>query len=756
MNTSPLDSSVAKRILLTGRVQGVGLRPAIARRAVDWGLAGWVRNTNSGVEVHIEGNSEQIFGFLENIADKFPLSSSVDNIVSQNVLPRKLSHFEVLVSDDSGALATPLPQDRVACELCMSEFVESSNRRANYPFIACADCGPRYSLIEVMPFERNQTTMRGFSLCHFCQYEFDTAENRRFHTQIIACGTCGPILEQTLESALATIRDGRIVAMKGLGGYQLLCDAADNESVERLRMRKGRQTKPLAVMISSLKDAEQFAMLTEFEYRLLKSPAGPIVILPLKSDRLARAISPGLSSVGLMLPTTPLHFALVRSAGPLVVTSGNFEGEPLAYENAAAEMELSEIADNFLHHNRPIRRAIDDSVVRVVAGQQITIRLARGLAPLSLELDCIDQILATGGHQKSSVALTNGKQAILGPHIGDLDSVASRQRFDKHIHDLLTLYRSQPNVIVHDHHPDYFTTRWAETFASKHSLRCIGVQHHHAHVVAGMIEPKWLERRVLGVAWDGTGYGTDGSIWGGEFLQATSYGFERIGHLRHFCLPGGQTAIHQPWRIAAAMLRQVRAFDPGLKFQMPVERKLPDVIFEDSRLSPTTSSAGRLFDAVAAMLLPNAMKESAIADYEGHFASLLENLCDRSATGSYPFDWHRPCAEQPTQLDWRPLIAALFRDIAAGVPAPVLAMRFHRSLASAIYEFCNSRRDLPVVLCGGVFQNQILLELLIDLLEASSIEFTIAETIPINDGGLAAGQLAIALAMLRRERSLCV
>jgi hydrogenase maturation protein HypF len=555
------------------------------------------------------------------------------------------------------------------------------------------------------------------------------------------------------------LRTGKIVALRGLGGYQLAVDATNAKAVQRLRLRKRRPSKPLAVMVRSLEQAESYASLTDQHRRLLSSSERPIVLVPVK-DRipLCGEVHPGLHEVGLFLPTTALHWLLLDQVQrPLVVTSGNVDGDPLSVTPKEAERQLKGIADLWLHHNRDIAHAIDDSVVRSIADRSVTIRCARGAAPLPLKsvnefatrsvelrantagLDVsAPPVLAVGGHQKGAIALFNGAQAVLGPHIGDLDSLPARERFDEHVRQMWDLYRCEPRRIVHDLHPDYFTTCWAQSSG----YPTLAVQHHHAHVVSGMVEMGWLDREVIGVAFDGTGYGIDGTVWGGEFLRATVEGFQRVGHLRPFHLPGGETAIRQPWRVAASLIvaavgevqtRQVlKSIGVDDTEAMAVLR-----LIKNKRLSPVTSSAGRLFDGVAAIALGVVS-----ADNEGQPAMLLESAADPMVEASYEFSI---LGTKPFQLDWTPMIKQLLDDRQAGLPLEVMAAKFHNGLARAIVKVC-SRFRLPIILSGGVFQNRLLTEHVVEELADSRQPLGLHQEIPPNDGGLAAGQLAVGLA----------
>jgi hydrogenase maturation protein HypF len=563
--------------------------------------------------------------------------------------------------------------------------------------------------------------------------------------------------DSAIDQAVAALCAGKIVALKGLGGYQLLADGTNSDAVAHLRQRKLRPCKPLAVMVSSLAAAESLGNLDAPARASLASRAGPIVIVPARPGNLAEGIHPGHDGIGLMLPTTPLHQLLAERCPPLVATSGNHEGEPLAWDQADAQSRLAEVADLLLHNDRPIHWPVDDSVVRIIAGRAVTIRAARGLAPIRLDLPENEafQILAVGGQQKVAIALHNGCQAVLGPHIGDLDDILTRQRFMSHVAEFCQLYRATPEFIVHDMHPDYFTTRWAEDTG----LRTLAVQHHHAHVVSAMIEHGWLDREVLGVAWDGTGFGPDGTIWGGEFLRSTATGYRRVARLRPFPLLGGEAAIREPWRGALAVLQDSIGAADAVEFlaSRGFQREILSKLLAIAHRAGTghwTSSAGRLFDAVAAWLLPS---ESAVRGWspgEGHLAMLLEALCSDAPHDNPPeLLPSRYCfglmAGETTELDWRPLIAALVVDFRRGHPPAQLATRFHQSLAQAIARIAALHDDVPVVMSGGVFQNRLLTEMAARSLAGRNRPVGLPGVIPPGDGGLAAGQLAVAIAQLR-------
>lgn len=765
---SPTDTRAAARLLVTGRVQGIGMRPAIARLAQQFSLTGFVANNERGVEIHLQGQPADLESFRRRLPDSLPPGGEIESIEWRDV-PID-DHLSFVVHSDpeshpsrpgSGQLDLPLaaqvPLDRMICEACRLEVKDPANRRFSYALTCCTDCGPRYSIIRDMPFERHGTTMTAFPLCENCRTEQMSSGDRRFHCQTNACPDCGPAIwlrnakdetlardDSAIRHAMELLLAGRILAVRGLGGYQLLADATSEATVAELRHRKNRKRKPLAVMVDSLEEAARIAMLTDVEASILTDPAGPIVILQRRpATGLADALFGGLNTVGLMLPTTPLHCRLSQATGrPLVCTSANPNGQPLVYRQEHALSALAGLADAWLEHDRDIIRPIDDSVVRVIAGQPATIRLGRGLAPLKLPLETPHGLTAYGGHQKSSIAVSNGHQAILGPHVGDLDTLPCRDRFHEQIEAIESLYRARPTELVSDLHPEYFTTRQAESRGRDRGLPLTHVQHHHAHVVAGMLDNGWLNRQVLGVAFDGTGWGPDGTIWGGEFLLATARNFQRVGSLRALAIAGGEAALRQPWRIAVSMIREAAPEDEdaiqvlqSATVSRRQLRQLADVI-RRPKLTWTTTSVGRLFDAAAALILGIEQ-----CDDEGEAAMLLEAACDREETGVYSF----PVREsERLEIDWRPAIRQIMADRGHHVDPGSMAMRFHRGLAEAVVTICRRFPELPVVLGGGVFQNRMLVELIAESPRRGEQPLGLPGRIPVNDGGLAAGQLAIA------------
>ncbi|MCH9653690.1 MAG: carbamoyltransferase HypF [Planctomycetes bacterium] len=742
-------SVVAVQLTLCGRVQGIGLRPAVARWAAQLDLAGQISNTTQGVELIIEGPVNRVQRFEKELDEHLPDEASISQRQRTIIESSERTSFEMIESETSGPLATQVPPDIAVCQQCLAEMTKPEDPRFQYPITSCTNCGPRYSIIKSMPYERAQTSMLEFQLCPGCQKEYQSPGDRRFHAQTNACPKCGPHIwcndtrgqrlnsqGDAIKAASTALQQGKIIALRGLGGYQLLVDATSEIAVEKLRQRKHRYGKPLAVMVSSSAAAEKLVYMNESESCELNSPIAPIVLLQSRSNSgLANSLNAGLNTLGLMLPTTPLHWLLLQHCPfPLVVTSANGEGEPLAWQRENISAQLKSVADLWLEHDRPVERPIDDSVVRQIAGRRVTIRLARGLAPLPLKLESDIPQIASGGHQKAAFALGNGRQTVLGPHIGDLDSLATCERYQEQLQSLKQLYGISNFSLVCDTHPDYFTSQWA----ARESVPLETVQHHHAHVVAGMLEQGWMDRQVLGVAFDGTGWGDDRTIWGGEFLLSTATSYTRAAHLRPFCLPGGERAIREPWRVAVSLVTQAVSKDATSRLKWDTEQMEPILkIMDSKRLAPQTSSAGRLFDGVAALVMGITH-----TDYEGQAAMFLEAICDLSESGSYDISL-KDC--KPVQLDWRPLISQILKDRTLGVLPAVMAMRFHRGLARAIARLCSRYAPLPVVLGGGVFQNRCLVELLVEEFEQNEQPLGLPGMIPPNDGGLAAGQLAIAI-----------
>ena len=766
-SSSALSNLRAVRIEIRGQVQGIGMRPTIADFAQQLQLNGSVYNTTHGVAIELEGHDNQIDRFIADLLNRLPSAAVVEDVFVHAVVRQFVRGFRIRASDNnSGPLTTLVPRDLGVCDHCQSDILEPHNHRFQYPFTSCTNCGPRYSILTGMPWDRAATSMTQFRLCDICREEYKSVADRRFHAQTNACPRCGPrvVIEpdktderdavssrQPISVAANVINNGGIVAVKGLGGYQLICSATNSAAVERLRTIKQRPGKPLAVMVRSAEEARRLGVVDDRALTALTGPSNPIVLLHAHttSGSLSDAVHPHLNHIGIFLPTTPLHVLLLNlTNAPCVVTSGNVKAASIAFRDGEADVQqLRGTVDASLTHDRDILRPVDDSVVRIIADRAVTLRCGRGLAPLPLPIHSNNQILAVGAHQKVAVALSNGHQAILGPHIGDLDSVPVRQRFVEQTERLCQLYRTEPELIVHDVHPDLFTTRWA----AEQNCRTISVQHHHAHVVSAIVENRWIDREVLGVAFDGTGYGTDGTIWGGEFLLATTSDFRRIARIRPFRLPGGDSAVREPWRIALALLHQALGPEKTaarLQWLTPGDRqqaeRLMQILGRSSAASsfPSTSSAGRLFDGIASLLL-----QIERATYEAEPAMRLESICDPTELGEYQFDISDG---ELIELDWRPLIRAIVADKLRRVPSGIIASRVNRSIAASIGRVCDRFLNIPVVLTGGCFQNALLTEQTEHVLELQQREVGLHAQIPPNDGGLAVGQLAVAAAQLQK------
>lgn len=755
---------VSVRLLLTGAVQGSGIRPKIARLATQHGLGGHVRNCQSGVEIEATGLKSSIDSFVRSLRELVPDAQIEQSSMDPNYkYPADASGskeiFSIEDSQTHGPAAFVVPLDLVICKDCLDEVMTPGTRRFGYALNSCTECGPRYSILRSMPYDRKRTSMSPFSMCAECNAEYTNILHRRFHAQTNACPTCGPSVRfdssntggsnasEAIRAAGEAILRGDILAAKGIGGYQLICDATMEVTVRRLRERKGRRKKPLAVMVESLDAARQFAHLDPAEEQALTSIAGPIVLVrSLRESQLAKSVHFELADVGLILPTTALHALLLARVGrPVIVTSGNLEGEPIVYQEDAAIEQLKSVADCFLHHDRAIVRPIDDSVVRCMAGQQVILRAARGISPLSLKMDwnanSKSTLLAVGGHQKAAMAISNGKSSILGPHIGDLNTLANRDRYKEQQRELCNLYRVDSVSVAHDLHSDYFTTEFGKSLTGQPcTAQSHPIQHHHAHVVAGMLEHGWLYRQVLGFAFDGTGAGSDGTIWGGEVLLCTATSFRRVARLRPFPMLGGEAAIRQPWRLAFSLLHDTFGAEAEtIARKLKIKNTWLPTIWQmlgNCTLSPCTSSVGRLFDGVASIVCG-----ASTSDYEGEAAMRLESLCSTNTDGAYRLD---VSGDTLLEMDWRPLIRALVADRLAGTAPSIMAMRFHRAVASCISNIADRFREYPIVLSGGVFQNRILVELVAALLSHHPQSVGLPGWIPPNDGGLAAGQLAIA------------
>ncbi len=743
-----------------GLVQGVGFRPFVCRLASGLGLSGHVRNVAGGVRIEAEGERDALAALVSRLREEAPPRAVVESLARRWLAPRGDAGFVIAKSLDDGPAGALVPPDAAICPACLAEVRDPAARRYRYPFTSCTDCGPRYSIVERMPWDRAHTTQRAFPLCAACRAEYDDPHDRRYHAEVLCCAACGPRLallapdgrrlaaaDDALAAAIGALAGGRIVALKGLGGYQLAVRADDAEAVMRLRRAKRRGGKPFAVLYADLDDAARDCVVDAEAARLLASPEAPIVLLERRAQaRACDAVAPGCAELGVMLPTTALHDLLAAGAGtPLVATSGNRAGEPLAIDAAGARHALADVADCFLDHDRAIVRPLDDSVVRPMVGGMTVLRRARGYAPLPLPLGTTlpagRAVLGVGAQLKGAVALAAGDRVHLGEHLGDLDSEAAVSRFEHAVEALQRLYQVRAEDMACDMHPDYTSSRYACAHGAP-----LRVQHHHAHVAACMAE-HGLHGRVLGLAWDGTGAGADGTVWGGECLDAARRDARRIATLRAFALPGGEAAVREPRRAAFALLhalgRDTRA--AGASLDARARRNLARLL-ERGLNAPATTSMGRLFDAVAALL---GLCE--VASYEAEAAMRLEHAAHASrAAGALPLPLLT--GETPWRLDWGPLVEALLDGRGAGVPVADLARRFHHALAGAALAVAERAGLERVCLSGGCFQNRLLSEAVTARLEQAGFRVYTHRQVPPNDGGIALGQVVVAASRLHATR----
>jgi hydrogenase maturation protein HypF len=773
MDALQRSQSVIRRMHMSirGAVQGVGFRPFIYRLASDLGLHGWVLNSPQGVFVEVEGAQELLHEFLLRTTSEKPPRAFVQSLEYSLLDPAGFTSFEIRASDETGEKTALVLPDVGTCPDCLADFTNPSNRRYLYPFTNCTNCGPRYSIIRSLPYDRANTTMEKFTMCPTCRAEYDDPLDRRFHAQPNACPVCGPQIElwdpsgvvltarhDALLHAANAIRTGKIVAVKGLGGFHLVVDARNDAAIKTLRQRKHREEKPFALMFPTLGMVRSVCVVSLLEARLLQSSESPIVLLrrlPGPSPLAAESVAPANPYLGIMLPYTPLHHLLIRELGiPIVATSGNISDEPICTDEHEALDRLGGMADAFLVHNRPIHRHVDDSIVRVILDRELIMRRARGYAPLPITIkEPMPDMLAVGPHLKNTVAVSRGTNVFISQHIGDLETEQSFLAFQREIRSLQTLYEIRPAQVVSDLHPEYLSTKYARDTAAN----VIGIQHHWAHVAACAAENE-VEGPFLGVAWDGTGYGTDSTVWGGEFLVPAEGSFRRVAHLRPFMLPGGESAIKEPRRSAIGVLFEL--FGTGLETEThlaPVSafgrRELTVVtrMLERHLNSPVTSSAGRLFDAVAGLI---GVRQR--CTFEGQAAMELEYLADGEAEqSSYTFQLGSNVNRSvgaPMIVDWEPMVHDIIDDLRQGISRSRIASRFHTTLVAAIVKVAQYIAEERVILTGGCFQNRILTELSITKLRAAGFHPTWHQRVPPNDGGVALGQL-YAATMIMGQRA---
>ena len=773
------------QVHISGIVQGVGFRPFVYNLATRLDLKGWVRNTSAGVDIEVDGEQDVLDAFVRALRDEAPPLSRIDEFTVSSRPVNGFCSFDIVHSEALEGAFQPISPDVSICPDCLRELFDPSDRRYHYPFINCTNCGPRFTIIKDIPYDRPKTTMAGFPLCPDCEREYTDPTNRRFHAQPVACPICGPkvwietkdergkiVGDAAIAETRKLLADGKIVAIKGLGGFHLACDATDASAVAELRARKLRVDKPFALMMPDLETIEQHCYISDAERELLQSTARPIVLLKRKPEsNIVEEVSPRQQWLGVMLPYTPLHYLLLDrgpltvdrdnpvhrpSSTVLVMTSGNLSEEPIATENDEARKRLSKLADAFLMHDRDIHIRCDDSVVRVfddnrqstiVNRQSIyPIRRSRGYSPFPVKLPFeVPQLLAAGSELKNTFCITNGNYAFLSHHIGDMENYETLKSYEQGVEHFERLFRVKPVAIAHDMHPNYLATRYAQERAEREGLPLIAVQHHHAHVAACMAE-HGLNEPVIGISFDGTGYGEDGAIWGGEVLVADYKSYQRAAHLDYFPLPGGDAAIKRPARTALALLWSLglewdERLAPALEFCAEDQVKLR-IQLEKRINTPQTSSMGRLFDAAAALA---GVRQK--VNYEGQAAIEFEALVDEAEVGMYPFELDQ------ARVQTRSAVEALVADVLAGVPLPRISARFHNGVANAVrvvtLKISKDTQIKKIVLSGGVWQNITLLRRTLSLLAKDGFEVYIHREVPTNDGGLSLGQAVIAANKLR-------
>jgi hydrogenase maturation protein HypF len=758
------------RINVRGVVQGVGFRPHAYACAVRCGVTGFVGNESGGVFIEAEGGAEALERFERELVTGAPPLAHVEGVSAERVAVRGDERFVIVESEPEPAAHTLISPDICICDDCLRELFDPQDRRYRYPFINCTNCGPRFTITRDIPYDRPLTTMAGFVMCAECQREYDNPLSRRFHAQPNACAACGPEVEFkrphassslpgeiAIAAAQQALLCGEIVAVKGIGGFHLACDASNDEAVRNLRERKGRVDKPFAVMAREPGMAARFAVIGAAERALLQSKERPIVLLKKKpGGGLSELVAPGNDCIGVMLPYSPLHHVLLAALAPdvLVMTSGNYSNEPIVTDNGEALDKLSPLADAFLLHDREIHVPCDDSVIRVFENHELPIRRSRGYAPFPVKLPfALKPTLAVGGELKATFCLVKDDHALMSHHVGDMENLETLQAMEQSIRHFRALFRTEPEIIAGDKHPRYLSSQWAKAnmhLLSREPARWCVVQHHHAHIAAVMAENGLDNQPVIGFAFDGTGYGDDGAVWGGEVMIADYGGFRRAAHLRYVPLPGGDAAIERPYRVALAHLWAAGAeWDEKLPPMIACPRAERKVLLQQLQKSVNTiptSSAGRLFDAVAALA---GVRQR--VTYEAQAAMEFEALADQNETGSYAFALS---SDEPVQIDAAPVIRAVAADVLAGVAAPVISARFHNAVAGMILQLAAALREKEklnqVALSGGVFQNVTLLARAVGELRRAGFAVLTHRLVPPNDGGLALGQAVVANFMERR------
>jgi len=771
-------------IFVSGIVQGVGFRPFVHNLAQQHSLTGSVRNSAGSVEIEVQGSDAAVKTFIGQLRSEAPVRALIKDLHTSILAPvAGQACFQILDSNASNTVGLPrfLPADTATCKDCLDELFDKSNRRYRYPFINCVNCGPRFTIITALPYDRQSTTIADFTMCACCQAEYENPGDRRFHAQPNACAQCGPSLsyldaqlmpgdlrndwqdEAALSFSLKQLAEGKIVAVKGLGGFHLFADAGDESAIGRLRKRKRRNHKPFALMMADLEMVRRYCVLSEEEAHELTGTIRPIVLVDkLETCELPPELAPGIDRLGVMLPYTPLHHLMLADYGkPVIATSANFTEEPIAIDNEEAMARLDQIADGFLLHDRKIHSGYDDSVLHFVGSHKYTLRRARGLAPLPIPLPFRSQVsaFASGAHLKNTFCFIDSDQAFVSQHLGDLDNIETHDRWHQTFQTYSRLFQFKPQIVGHDSHPDYASTVFAIKIAADNGLPIFSVQHHHAHIVSCMIE-HGLTQPVLGVCFDGLGYGLDGTLWGGEFMRVSLADCQRLAHFHPVPLPGASQAIKQPWRMALSHLASsgIAPNSQAMKvFRDRLCRRYTDVVVEyafkqiEKKLnSPLTSSCGRLFDAVSALL-----DVCQLSHYEGQAAIELEALATRAEStlqfreaDIYPFQIDND--SMPFVIKQETMVQALYADWLQGLDRGKIALKFHHTIAQIIKGVClitsQSTGLRTICLAGGVFQNRLLARISRKLLEEAGLDVYFPQLLPANDGGLSLGQAVIALA----------
>ena len=753
---------IRKNIIIKGIVQGVGFRPFIHKLVQNYNLSGWVVNSNQGVEIEVEGKTEEINSFVSDIKNKLPPLARIEKI-EVNQLPligyKEFSIKKSIVKEENSfVLVSP---DISICEDCLQELFDPHNRRFRYPFINCTNCGPRFTIIKDIPYDREKTTMSIFKMCPQCQSEYENIEDRRYHAQPNACADCGPQvflyqnkrkiegIDDPIEEAVKLLKEGKIGAIKGLGGFHLACDATNNKAIARLRRLKNREDKPFAIMSFNLEKIMQYCKIGEKEKEWLVNRARPIVLLKKKENNLiSPLVAPNNNCLGVMLPYTPLHYLLLKDYfTALIMTSGNITDQPIIGDNLEALEKLDGIVDFFLLYDRDIFNRCDDSVIKIINDDNVFFRRSRGFVPHPIILDFkLKEVLALGGELKNTISFSKENYIFLSQYLGDLKSVETLEFFKESITSFKKMFRVKPEIIACDLHPDYLSTQYAEEIKVKEGLKLVKVQHHHAHIVSCMAENK-VKEKVIGVAYDGTGYGDDGNIWGGEFLLCDLKKYFRVGHLKYYPLPGGDKAIVEPWRMAYSYLYSIygskaKMLDIDFNRRMDYAKlSIIEKMIDKNINSPLTSSCGRLFDAASSLI---GIRDE--ISYEGQAAMELESFCASGIKERYEFSTYKE--EEKFIIDPREIFIDIIADLKKGLAKKVMAAKFHNTVAEFTLNLCGKIRENTgineIALSGGVFQNKYLTEKVVFLLEDKGFKVYIQRKVPPNDGGISLGQAVVA------------